>query len=96
MVLTRVIDSVQSSTQYLLWAGVDSRPGLGYCVIAREVIPAGSFVFEYAGQYLTVSLPRIDAAVLNSTALAANARWVESLHSTRLASGCLWSAPVPE
>ena len=34
---------------------MDSRPGLGYCVIAREVIPAGSFVFEYAGQYLTVS-----------------------------------------
>ena len=47
---------MQSSTQYALWAGVDSRPGLGYCVIAREVIPAGSFVLEYAGQYLTVSI----------------------------------------
>ncbi len=56
MMLTReFIDPAQSSTQYALWAGVDSRPGLGYCVIAREVVPAGSFVFEYAGQYLTVS-----------------------------------------
>ena len=50
------VDPAQSSTQYFLWAGVDPRPGLGYCVIAREVIPAGSFVFEYAGEYLTVSL----------------------------------------
>ena len=34
---------------------VDPRPGLGYRVIAREVIPAGSFVYEYAGNYLPVS-----------------------------------------
>ena len=45
----------QRHTQFKLWAGHDPRPGLGYRVIAREVIPAGSFVFEYAGDYLPVS-----------------------------------------
>jgi hypothetical protein len=46
---------LQRQTQFKLWAGHDPRPGLGYRVIAREVIPAGSFVFEYAGDYLPVS-----------------------------------------
>ena len=45
----------QRQTQFKLWAGHDPRPGLGYRVIAREVIPAGSFVYEYAADYLTVS-----------------------------------------
>ena len=45
---------LQHGTQFKLWAGIDPRPGLGYRVIAREVIPAGSFVYEYAGHYLPV------------------------------------------
>jgi len=36
-----------------LWACLDPRPRLGYCVVARELIPAGAFVFEYCGRYLT-------------------------------------------
>jgi hypothetical protein len=39
--------------QYDVWACRDPRPRLGYCVSARELIPAGSFVFEYCGQVPT-------------------------------------------
>ena len=92
---------LQDGAQFKLWAGIDPRPGLGYRVIAREVIPAGSFVYEYAGKYLPVS-PHVVTFLRAYTMLHVNSgdkctgdsmlRWWRCLAASRLKAH---SRPLP-